>query len=356
MDLIKNTGPVTQTITEEYDVQATDTLVFASLTPAIAATSGSTTIVSDGATCNATAVEAGPDGNDLSVVFTVDGFGSNGVTVSVVGDVITATCGDGTETYGECVAAINSDPVAGLLVQVTTENSATVVGAGGTLNLNGGANISGYDINLPTATPALKGNSKKIVKTDSDETPLSTEFLTVTDGAGFSFNLCTEGESVEVVCDGSEWRAVSHNYDGSSKSWTPTGSWTTNVTYTGKKWRVKNRQHYAVKVALAGEPDNVNLSIDLPNWEGIKVSELINATNEENLIGTIRSIKDNGTDIFGRTNVWYKDGASVWAAYHDNTTFNVRHISKTAPVAVWANGDAIFLEWDVPIDNWESGV
>ena len=47
------------------------------------------------------------------------------------------------------------------------------------------------------------------------------------------------------------------------QSWTPTGSWTTNTTYTGKKRQVGDEFEYMVKVATSGAPNAATLTINL---------------------------------------------------------------------------------------------
>ncbi len=44
-----------------------------------------------------------------------------------------------------------------------------------------------------------------------------------------------------------------------TKSFVPSGTWTTNSTYTGVWWRVNDRYHFRVKVSLAGAPNSASL-------------------------------------------------------------------------------------------------
>lgn len=60
---------------------------------------------------------------------------------------------------------------------------------------------------------------------------------------------------------------------GAPITWTPTGSWTTNTTYTGDYTRVGNVGNFHIRIALAGAPNAANLTaINMPSGLTIDTS------------------------------------------------------------------------------------
>lgn len=192
------------------------------------------------------------------------------------------------------------------------------------------------------------GNSGRyltIQKTDS-----SVNKVTLS-GTGLSTTkLCTQGETIVLLSDGTNWLIVERRIPATISSWTPTGSWSANTTYTGKKWRVGCRGFYEVNIALSGAPTSASLTIDQPSGETIDTSRM-NATSNL-ILGPVNNITDNGTDDFIEAVAAYNNTTTVAANYMIPAGLNKRAITQAAPIT-FANGDVIRLSWNVPIVDWE---
>ena len=133
-------------------------------------------------------------------------------------------------------------------------------------------------------------------------------------------------------------------------SWTPTGSWSTNTTYTGRKWRVGNYGYYEVKIALAGAPTSATLTVNMPSGETIDTTNIVDANRQQ----------------LGEANMFLNAGSStgqIAGLVRYNTTTNVgvitlpaasgtahyeQTVTDTVP-ATFASGDYITLKWRVPV-------
>ena len=84
------------------------------------------------------------------------------------------------------------------------------------------------------------------------------------------------------------------------EAFTPTGSWTTNTTYTGYSRKVGDTKEYKVGIALAGAPDTATLTINLPVGDVIDTAKLPLVGGIFEQLGEA-SIADAGTfQRFGR--------------------------------------------------------
>ena len=79
-------------------------------------------------------------------------------------------------------------------------------------------------------------------------------------------------------------------------SWTPTGSWNTNVTYTGRWRRVGDSAEYYVKVVTSGAPNSTGLTINLPSGHVIDTTRFASSTDTFTL--GIGHILDTGTAYY----------------------------------------------------------
>jgi hypothetical protein len=136
-------------------------------------------------------------------------------------------------------------------------------------------------------------------------------------------------------------------------TYTPTGSWTTNTTYVGRKRRVGNVSEYEVSVQLAGAPTATGLLINQPTGETIDSSQ----------------VPDTGRGIVGTAVLFDADGAAAGrvlgeVAYNATTNSRVNlmptgsgsahymdQASATFPVTM-ATGDRILVSYSVPISEW----
>jgi len=139
------------------------------------------------------------------------------------------------------------------------------------------------------------------------------------------------------------------------ESFTPTGTWTTNTTYTGLCKRIGDELEVAVKVALAGAPNSTDLIIDMPNGLVIDSDKVIELSNR-NIVGSA-TYRDAGSLLhyYGSMNI--DNSTTIRAMELTDSGVNeiYNFVGSTSPFT-WANGDYAILNFKVPIDGWSSNV
>jgi hypothetical protein len=132
-------------------------------------------------------------------------------------------------------------------------------------------------------------------------------------------------------------------------SWTPTGSWVTNTTYTGKYQRVGNMGLFEVLVSLTGAPTNAALTINLPFT--IDTAAFPSSTTQE-VLGVGQAVNGGSGYEFA---VLYSTTTAVRVLYKNaaGTPLAYSALSATAPVT-WANTDVIAVRFTAPIVGWSS--
>lgn len=141
-------------------------------------------------------------------------------------------------------------------------------------------------------------------------------------------------------------------------TFTPTGSWTTNTTYTGKYRRVGDSLEMEVALRFTAGPSAGNLSINIPNGWAIDTTKLADAGSRENL-GNVNIFDLTGVGsghIPGR--VLYANSTSViFLSTGDASSDSgfMETITPIAPITLVA-GDVINASFKVPIVGWSSNV
>lgn len=157
-------------------------------------------------------------------------------------------------------------------------------------------------------------------------------------------------------------QVLNHGFFGSDwESFIPTGSMSTNTTYTGKYRRVGDSAEVEVMVSFAGAPTATTLTVNLPSGLLIDTSKLNDTTT--NVGGIPKStaiLYDSGAAQSGRLlgNVFYNNSTRVTVGIMDDlaaTDHYLQQFSSTAPVTV-ASGDKLFLSYTVPIAGWSSNL
>lgn len=136
-------------------------------------------------------------------------------------------------------------------------------------------------------------------------------------------------------------------------SWTPTGSWSTNTTYTGYKRRVGDTYEYDIKVATSGAPTTATLTVNI--LETIDTSKITNTTNFNMQLGTA-SIVDGGTQYYEGA-VRYASATSVGVfLYKSDSTYAVAASVDQATPFTFGASDFVGLKFSVPIVGLSSSV
>lgn len=133
------------------------------------------------------------------------------------------------------------------------------------------------------------------------------------------------------------------------ESWTPTGSWVSNTTYTGRKWRIGGYGYYEVTVATTGAPTATQLLVNMPSGEVIDTAQLTNSTAFVAPLLGFGTINDGGSRI-ATAHVVFSTTSQVAPLYADASVASWG-ITATGPMT-WANGDNVTFFFCAPIVGW----
>lgn len=134
--------------------------------------------------------------------------------------------------------------------------------------------------------------------------------------------------------------------------YTPTGSWVTNVTHTGRWRRVGSVMELETLSTCSGATTSANYTISLPSGYTIDTSKLATITAETNF--GVGALKDNGISQYAVTQVYYNSSTTV-AIARDSGSGQNGGISNTTPFT-FGSGDTVYLRFSVPILGWSSCV
>ena len=135
------------------------------------------------------------------------------------------------------------------------------------------------------------------------------------------------------------------------EAFTPTGSWTTNTTYTGFKRRVGDSIELNIQIELTGAPGGAaSLEINYP--AGIVPDTNKMHLNLDNYSLGVGSIWDSGTDqhLISGIRSTSETYVNPYTADGDGT---ISGISNTNPI-VFASGDQLNFRYLVPVVGWSS--
>lgn len=138
------------------------------------------------------------------------------------------------------------------------------------------------------------------------------------------------------------------------QSFTPTGSWIANSTYTGKWRRVGDTMEVQTKIALSGAPTAATLTVNLPSGFSIDTAKMIGTSAFLVAIPSSGVGNDSGTQGYLLQAV-YNTATSVGVVYQSATTGADTGVGATAPFT-WGNGDDLTITYSVPIAGWSSNV
>jgi hypothetical protein len=134
-------------------------------------------------------------------------------------------------------------------------------------------------------------------------------------------------------------------------SYTPTGSWSTNTTYTGRWRRVGDTLQSQVTIATSGAPTAADLTINyMPSGLSLDTTK-ISFTGGFAPLG-YGTIVDSGTRVYNVMGS-YNGGSSAYVSHTESG--NTGLINRTNPMT-WASGDQVSIFFQVPITGWSSSV
>lgn len=133
-------------------------------------------------------------------------------------------------------------------------------------------------------------------------------------------------------------------------SYTPTGSWSTNTTYTGKWRRAGDSMEVSFALSLSGAPNNTSLTVNIPSGYTIDTTKI----NSNALTSVFGSGNGNNSNGGVALQVVYNGTSSVDIIYINNgTTSSQGQLSSTLP-STWASGNSLGGTFMVPIVGWSS--
>lgn len=136
------------------------------------------------------------------------------------------------------------------------------------------------------------------------------------------------------------------------QSYTPTGSWTANSTYTGQWRRVGDSAEIHARVACSGAPTSANLTINIPSGLVIDTAKLTSSVSGYSVILGQATLNDSNTFGYKAYPV-YSSTTAVLIAYQSATTGAGSAVTQAAPFT-FGNGDSVDVAFMVPIVGWSS--
>lgn len=205
-----------------------------------------------------------------------------------------------------------------------------------------------YTITLPAAA-SLTGKKLQIIKTTSDFSGVTIDgnaSETINGSATTIIN--TQYESILIVSNGSNWLLSERRIPSIETSFTPTGSWSTNTTYSGKYRRVGDNLEFTVIVATSGAPTSATFTLNIPSSLVIDVAKLPSGTASSTDIAGFAHLLDSDTAA-NRTMGMIYPASSVTMGV---VAIGAGAVTQAVPFT-WANNDKLTLKFRVPISGWD---
>jgi len=138
------------------------------------------------------------------------------------------------------------------------------------------------------------------------------------------------------------------------QSYTPTGSWTANTTYTGKYARVGQNLILDILVSTSGAPTAASLTVNIPSGLVIDTSALASFVNGLSTLGGVGVVNDSTTTAYN-IQVVYSSTTAVRVLFQNNASGTQTAVNATAPITFGA-GDSVNFQCSVPIVGYSSNV
>ncbi len=219
---------------------------------------------------------------------------------------------------------------------------------------------SGFTCTLPSPATAYR----KIYRFQRTDMTLANAVTIAASGGGdviktatgnvSSTTINTKGELLVLYSDGTDWRVLQRVIPYFATSFTPTGSWSTAVTYTGQWRRVGNCVELEIKMAVTGGVGTPGaLTINMPTGMTIDSAAMIDAEAGISPIPGIVAIRDAGTENY--TGMIRYNSTSTIAIFRDDGDATVSAMSHTSPIATPASGDKVVVyATKIPISGWNA--
>lgn len=141
-------------------------------------------------------------------------------------------------------------------------------------------------------------------------------------------------------------------------SYTPTGNWVSNTTFSGFWRRVGESMHVRGRAVLTGAPTSAVFSYSIPSGYTINDSVMPGGSTSTNPIGIAMAYDDSGGSGYSRIEgiVVRNSSTSVTVAMLAGGTDEYTTQVDQANPFTFASGDVVAVEFSVPITGWGSNV
>lgn len=179
---------------------------------------------------------------------------------------------------------------------------------------------------------------------------LQMRLITSADAAIGYFDQVHLGSATNVISDviTTEWT-----------SYTPTGSWSSNTTYTGFWRRVGDSMEVDVNITTSGAPTSASLTVNIPGGYTIDTAKLTSVGSDQRPLG-VASILDAAVNGYNGL-VLYSSTTAVRVAvnvYNPTSATNPLYttnngVTQALPFSFGAS-DQVLLHFSVPIVGWSA--
>lgn len=136
-------------------------------------------------------------------------------------------------------------------------------------------------------------------------------------------------------------------------SYTPTGSWTSNVTYAGKFRRIGENMDIEVEIATSGAPTSAALTFLIPIDYTINTSKMVDSSFATPL-GNAMMNDLVANDVFtGLSQFASTNGISVKTHQTSGTYAIMTAVTQAVPFT-FGTGDAVIVRATFPITGWNN--
>jgi hypothetical protein len=242
----------------------------------------------------------------------------------------------------------------GLFAYTTKTTTYTATTADNVIDCN--ANGGAFTVTLYAAS----GNAGKwllIKKSDASFNPVTIDgnsSETIDQSANTTLNAFSE--SVLLVCDGTNWVTVDRKSITPWQSFTPTGSWSTNTTYSGLCRKKGNMFEAQVLISTSGAPTSASLYIDLPSAIVIDTNLLLVGGGSSSELPGGGSIIDGGSTFYSAVGYYYNGSTSrvyVFTRTASGTYVGGLAVTQAIPIT-FAATDTVQLFFSFPVVGWNA--
>jgi hypothetical protein len=138
------------------------------------------------------------------------------------------------------------------------------------------------------------------------------------------------------------------------QSFTPTGGFTVNTTYTGRFRRVGDSVELQYKLSFTGAPNASNILLNLPSGMAIDTTKLPTAAFVDVVFGDV-TLFDSSASAYYQGSAKYNNSTQLLCTVQASATGQLTAMNQTAPVAL-ASGDTVSINAKVPVVGFSSNV